>query len=507
MLNLKELVNILDASKAQQIEVLENPYQADTLYAKFYKGIKAGIIKSDEDAIKYLYTENEFNIYKYNKLKNRFKNKLLNSTFLIDSNQPSYSSGQRIYYSCHKNLALINILLGKGAKQTAIDLGDRTLRKAIKFEFTDIVISLIKILRNLYALFKVDKKKFNTLNKLYHEHTFYLKAEAEAEELFCSLSINLIGSKDYKKEYSGKAKEYSLRLNKYKESVETHNFLFFSAIIELIEHEIKNDYDKVIRICEKVYNKLLAKPFKLKVKIFPFVFKAFYGNLKLCKYLKVRNLINPCLETLDYGSINWFKFNQMYFIYLMRTDQFMKANELLFEVNSNRSFSFQDTNTQEIWKIYEAYILLMLDNKIITQKPKRAFRIGKFLNEVPVFSKDKRGLNVTIIIVQILMLLKQKKYNAIIDKMAGLERYSSRYLTMFNTYRCNCFIKMLLQLEKRSFHPIAVKRHTEKYMEKLQKVPLEKSEAALEMEIIPYDTLWKMILKLLAKQQKLEVFD
>ena len=146
----------------------------------------------------------------------------------------------------------------------------------------------------------------------------------------------------------------------------------------------------------------------------------------------------------------------------------------------------------------------MAEDPSLDENSKSNFKIGKFLNEVPVFSKDKRGLNVSIIIVQIMLLLKQKKYNAIIDKMAGLERYSSRYLNMFNTYRCNCFIKMLLQLEKRSFHPIAVQRHTEKYMEKLQKVPLEKSEAVLEMEIIPYDTLWKMILKLLAKQQNIK---
>jgi hypothetical protein len=503
MLNLIELVNILDSYKAQQIAILENPYLSDTLYSKFYKGIKNGYITSDADAFNYLYNNEDTYLKNYKKLKHRFKNKLLNSTFLIDTNQPSYTFAQKVYYTCHKNLALINILLGKGAKQTAIDLGDRTLRKAIKYEFTDIVINLTKILRLHYANFKGDKKRFELLNKLYHEQSYFLKAEAEAEEYFCSLRINLIGSKDYKKEYSERAKEYTLKLNRYKPIVETHTFLFFAYIIELTEHEIKNDYEKVIQICEEVYNKLSIKPFQLKVKIFPFVFKAFYGNLKLCKYTKVKNLIDPCLATFDYGSMNWFKFNQMYFIYLMRTDQFVKAIELLNEIISNRNFAFQDNDTSEIWKIYEAYAHLMIDENIKIAKTKRSFRIGKFLNEVPVFSKDKRGLNVSIIIVQIMLLLKRKKYNTIIDKMAGLERYSSRYLGMFNTYRCNCFIKMLLQLEKRSFHPVAVQRHTEKYMKKLQEVPLEKSEAVLEMEIIPYDTLWKMILKLLAKQQNI----
>ena len=500
MKNILELVNLLDQNKHATLPVVNVPYQKDDLYTKFYQEVVAGNINSDEDAARILYGETPSS-QKYKQLKHRFKGRLNDSVLLINHDTKEHIEGQKAYYTCHKNLAIVNILMSKGAKQTALDIGNKTLKIAMKFEFIDISTNIIEVLRRLYVIHKVDKKKFNSLNKLYHKQKLNQTAETEAEELFLRLSINLINSKDYKKEYSQKAKEFSQKLSIYINSVETHRFLFFSKLIELIPHEINNEYEKAIEISLETYNKLLTKPFKLKIIKFVFVFKAFYGYINLCNYLGAKKLIPKCLESLDYASLNWFKFNQVKFVYLMRIKKYRKANELLIETSTNKRFPFLDNNTLEIWKIYIAYLHLTINNKKDTQKSNKVFSIGKFLNEVPIYSKDKRGLNIQILIVQILLLLQRKKYNAIIDKIPSLERYSSRYLKSHNAYRANCFIKMLLQLEKGNFHPVGVQRHAKKYLAKLHEVPLEKSTAVLEMEIVPFDQLWEMAIEMLEDYQ------
>ncbi|MEL6986267.1 MAG: hypothetical protein AAGK97_00405 [Bacteroidota bacterium] len=495
------MVNILDTFKVQKVQVLENPFESNNLYSRFYNGIKSGIISNDEQAIKYLYKDEIENNKNYARLKHRFKRKMLDSLFLIDTNKPYYTDAQKAYYNCYKNLARINILLAKGAKSSAIEICINTLRIALKFEITEIASSVSKVLRRQYAISFGDKKKFEEYNQIYHEQQNLFEVESKAEELFSALILDIVGSIEQKKETQEKARDYSKQLEKYKNKIFTQNFVFFSNYLELLGYESANDYDKMILVCNNALNILTKKKFNLKVRIYTFLSRAFYANLKLCRYSSVELLIESGNNAVDIGSINWFKFNELYFIYLMRIDQYSHASEILEKIITHKRFKFQDNDTKEVWKLLEAYAFLLQDD----QEEIGKFRVGKFINDVPVFSKDKRGLNICIIIAQILILIKQEKYNQVIDKAAGLERYNSRYLNMHNTYRVNCFIKMLLQVEKRSFHPIAIQRHTEKYMKKLQEVPLHKSEQPLHMEIVPYETLWQSMLKTLMRQQKLEV--
>lgn len=497
MLHIIELVNIVDAYKSQKLEILSNPYRNDNLYSKFYKGVVAGKIKTEKEAASFLYNDLESNI-NFKKLKFRFKKRLLNSLFLIDSNQADYTNVQKAYYTCYRNLASINILLGKGAKKTAIDLADKTLRTALKFEFTELVCSIARVLRLHYANFYGNRKKFKSLNKLYKTQIHIRSAESEAEEFYSDLIIQFVGTRENNKEYLTKAKQYILLLSAYQENVHTFKFIFFNNMIKLIKLEMENDHLNIIKVCQEAYKLLKAKVFHTNVQIFPFIFKAFYAQIKLCNYNDARNLINPCKEVLTLESLNWFRFNQIYFIYLMRTEQYASAIQVKDKVIRSKNFKFQNDDTQETWRLYEAYAHLVKPADM-EQAPKSKFKIGKFLNEMPVFTKDKKGINISILIIQILLLLKQNKFNRIIDKMTGLERYGSRYLKKNNFFRSNCFIKMLLQVEKQSFNINAIKRHSNSYLKRLKEVPLALSDESIEVEIIPYEILWEITLTSLKK--------
>jgi hypothetical protein len=108
---------------------------------------------------------------------------------------------------------------------------------------------------------------------------------------------------------------------------------------------------------------------------------------------------------------------------------------------------------------------------------------------------DKAGSNLNLITIQILFLILDKDFSAIIDKVDALSAYTHRHLRRNETYRSNCFIKMLLQLVKGDFHPSAVKRKAEPYYKKLLEVPLSKAKQDYELEIIPYETLWEFLVE------------
>ena len=124
-----------------------------------------------------------------------------------------------------------------------------------------------------------------------------------------------------------------------------------------------------------------------------------------------------------------------------------------------------------------------------------SFRLKKFLNDIPIFSRDKRGYNIPVLIIQILFLIVNKKYERLSDRMEAIEKYTTRYLKKNENFRSNCFIKMLLQIPKRNFHRVAVERHAKKYRDKLKSVPLSIANQAYEVEIIPYAHLWEYVLE------------
>ena len=120
------------------------------------------------------------------------------------------------------------------------------------------------------------------------------------------------------------------------------------------------------------------------------------------------------------------------------------------------------------------------------------FRLGRFLNEMPIFSKDKRGMNIAILSIQILFLIQQKKYGKAIDKFEAIEKYCYRYLHQEETIRSYYFITMLMTIPDSQFHRMGVTRKGKKYLDKLLSVPLEVSSQSHKIEIIPYEDLWQL---------------
>jgi hypothetical protein len=128
---------------------------------------------------------------------------------------------------------------------------------------------------------------------------------------------------------------------------------------------------------------------------------------------------------------------------------------------------------------------------------KTEFKISKFINDVPTYSKDKSGTNVPILIIQILFLIQQGKYDEAQNRIAAIKRYSSRYLQQDESFRSKCFIKMLMQLPRGLFMREITEQHAKKYYQKLITISPESSNQNFEIEVIPYETLWAIILELL----------
>jgi hypothetical protein len=164
------------------------------------------------------------------------------------------------------------------------------------------------------------------------------------------------------------------------------------------------------------------------------------------------------------------------------------------KVINHPKFEEKQPQIKEMWRIFEAclYYLYKIGKVKEEEAPTelKKFKPGKFFNNMPIFSKDKRGMNITILILQILYFIADQDYDKSIDRIEAIEKYLVRYLKEDDTARSNSFIKMLMQIPIGNFHRENVLRKAEKYLKVLQTLPLEAANQSHEIEIIPYETLW-----------------
>jgi ribosomal protein L22 len=114
---------------------------------------------------------------------------------------------------------------------------------------------------------------------------------------------------------------------------------------------------------------------------------------------------------------------------------------------------------------------------------------------VPEYSKIKWSNNAVILILHFCHLIADKKYSKALDRLEALEKYSVRHLRKKNeSFRLNCFLKMLLEIPKAGFHRAGVQRKAAKYRVKLDQVSIADTRQQIMTEVVPFEDLWDMIL-------------
>ena len=122
-------------------------------------------------------------------------------------------------------------------------------------------------------------------------------------------------------------------------------------------------------------------------------------------------------------------------------------------------------------------------------------KVLRFLNEVPLYSKDKAGFNVAINIIQILLMIQERQFDKLIDKAESLKMYRSRYIKEDEDFRSNCFVKMLLIMIRCEFEPELTKRETAEYLQKMQSYGEKSGRHFDAMEVVPYEVLWENVVE------------
>jgi len=231
---------------------------------------------------------------------------------------------------------------------------------------------------------------------------------------------------------------------------------------------------------------------------------------KMSSYLHLRDWKNgkinaeKCLKSFPVGSDTWFKFMEYYYLLAIHTDNYVNALAIYNEAVGNTKFKKLNANTREKWRIYDVYMNYIIEikgasNPILLNQKRKSFRQSRFLNDPILYPKDQRIFTILMVVAQVLFLLDKKSFSAATERIERLKNYASRQLKKEEYFRAIQFIRLLQQLNKADYQPENLSNVT-KYYDRLIETPFFYRGLISELEVIPYEKLWNIVLENISRK-------
>ena len=491
---LKELVKIVNRKRLSKLDVFDKTFLSPSnsnLYYKLYEGIENNKIIDDITAANYLYGSKEKDA-KFRKIKSRFKSKLQKTLLLLDTEDAFINTQGRVYYECTLNNLIIEIIIKiSGTTRLVYELARENYSKALQYNFYDILRNYSYYLLSYYAL-NGNSKKFDEEHNRYIKYLEFAYKEQYAKSIYFKASIQFENQAPITDELLVVVAKDLNELDGIRKLLQNTEIDFFYFYLALEYYQKSNQLSKLIEICKEADVLMSLKPVALTNTRKTFIL--FYNLIALLstkKYKEGLQLIQKESQlVIQENNYNWFALKELNFKIFLQQNDIDNAQKIYAAVLDNKNFKRQVERIQERWKIYNAYLVFM-DNYL--NKGDFKFSLAKFLNEVPVNSKDKSGFNFAIRIIEILFHAARKDYNLIFSKMDALRIYRSRYLND-NTYKRNhLFLGALLKAEKSGFDG---KEMAKADWQELKELRIPNKYLIADWEIIPYETLWDIFVEL-----------
>ena len=217
-----------------------------------------------------------------------------------------------------------------------------------------------------------------------------------------------------------------------------------------------------------------------------------YARLRTKDFDNGIALAEEYIKAFDPSSNNWFAFMENYLLLAIHAKKYNLALQLFSAVDQNPSFTKLSRMAKERWALYRSYLYFVNPSESLMTN----FKYQTFIASVPEYSKDKQGFNVAILILQFLHYLRNKDTDGLLHRIEGLRKYAGTHLKDNFSDRSKTFFRLLMLTVKEDFQASQCRRKGKYLYEKLQVIS-PPGDAYAEIEIIPYEHIWELILDIL----------
>ncbi len=498
---LKQYIEVVDFFTVKKQELNTLIGDENTKVRQFYEGLNADIWQNEDEAAAALYGE-AFDAphASFRVLKTELKKRLhfLIGGVLDFKQADKMTAFQQAYYITTRQQAVLKILNGRAKYLAVFDLAQTLCDLAMKFEFAEPVVTASATLKRHYLTRVPDAKKYNYYKELNEKYTQILQAERMADDFFAEVTSNFIENRTAKLWLKPIVDEYMQQLAPYKDTVDSFFFIYYAGMVEIWSWIVVNNYEQSLRVCDECISRLEQKAFRYDSGLLGLLHRKVICCMMLRKYELGIAAIEKTYSLIQPHSHNWFNNGILQIQLAFHTENYKQAIKKCIELVQSPDLEYQAKTVIEELTICEAYLqwLVTYDKIKVTKTEKEAigqFRMTRIMNGLPTFSKDKKGMNIPILMLQVLWLLAEKRYDEFLDCLDALAKYKTRYLKEDENLRTNLIIKLLHQIPENGYDKRKVVRKTETLVKRL----MDTQAATYEIEIFPYHIYWNLLMDMI----------
>jgi len=410
-----------------------------------------------------------------------------------------FNSREKLILKLTRFEVVAQICEGLKARNAAFHLNKYIFRKSFEIYYTKGCLNSSRFLSLHYGAFIGDLRLFNRFKKEFLKQRKISELEYDAELCFAQYALHYTKVKHHSEEIKNNLAQYFQDLSQVSSEFVSPHFQKLLLLIGAGYFESNGEYTALIKFLDTQLVYFENINYRFEQSFFLIYTYQITVYLKIKKVDLLPSLFDSALATCKYKSKNWFRVKELYVKYLLRNESYYPAQETLDTLFNVSNFKYQNENQKERLELLNIYLnlVLALNENYNRKQVKTKFKFYKSLNSLPKFDKDKRGMNVSIIIAQLVYLIILKDDLGLESRLDAIKKYMQRYMKRSPLYRSYTFIKMIEVIKKYNFHAIAIERNTVQLLQNLKNVSFENSNHPKELEIIEYDVLWRKMLKFL----------
>lgn len=496
----KPIVAFLDGYKMRHIDILANE-DSTSRYTALFEAMRRQEVNTDAEAAKFIFDEKTTaQSGKYRTFKSVFKDKLLNTLLFIDTTTTAATEQQKAFFAVQREWSAVSILYSRNLHATANALTEKLLQTAMQYHMIELCMTMTSMLAGVYANVLRNKKDYVRIKSLNQHYTALFLAEQQAREAFNDLRVEYLSAANYKPEIADLAKKSYEALAPYLEKFDSVYLNLYIRILEATMYSEKRDFENLFEVSCRAVAYFEQAPFHFPRGKTIFLNQKMLAAMALKRYDEADATIIAALQMQVTGDFNWFKSQELRIYLLLRMHRYTEGYAVFEEVQATAQYQSLKSPHSDIWKLFEAYFYLLMLEGHIDSATLRDFKLQRFLNNIPHFTKDKEGMNISVMIIQImLMIVTEAKRHDLIDKIEAIEKYKMRYTAKESGhFRYNQFVKMILEIPKSGFMKKILLQRTRQLYKDMSMAQYNILEADYKIECLPLEVLWAIILKKLS---------
>ncbi|MHA6248117.1 hypothetical protein ACXYMU_09290 [Pontibacter sp. CAU 1760] len=490
------LVRLIELRKSKS-SLFINLNDDTNFESKLYKLIDQQLISNDDEAMTALYGDSESSA-KFRVLKSRMRKKLLNQLYLLDF--PADKFVQSNIINCKIDAALLEVQILITANEYRI--ANKQLTFAITLAknhgMTRSTVRALELQQSINTALG-DRGSFQQCDTLLQSYYSLEIAERKAISLYQNTILNLQVGGETKNKYFSEVPVILQQLNSLWEINKLPRVFSLYHFLSIYYLELLGDYTAIDKVIEKA-EKLLENGV-VPLTWFDQKYNAFiriYALLRTKQFKLGLDLSEIYLNLFDPDTVNWFAFMENYLLLALHSKQYQAAGNLFMQILNNPFIKQIQEPAKERWELYRRYLVLMGEvqpEQLKVDLPKRVFR------PLVKLSHDKAGYNLSLLVLDITQSFSSTSIDSYEPQMQRLKHYIKKHLRGDKAERPRYFLRLLQLPIKKELSCRHTKAAGANLFTKLSQTP-PPGDAFAEVEIIPYEHLWEVVLRVLELREK-----